>query len=68
MLICVVDKGCGGLDNVTIWGKKADGGVRIIVLALLLTIYRTFLTVGCSSSFLFLKFFSFLLLLSYLLP
>ena len=27
MSICVVDKGCGGLDNVTMWGRKAGGGL-----------------------------------------
>lgn len=33
MSICVVDKGCGGLDNVTMWGRKAGGGPRIEELA-----------------------------------
>ena len=27
MLIYVVDKICGGLDNVTMWGRKAGGGL-----------------------------------------
>ena len=27
MSICVVDTHCGGLDNVTIWGRKAEGGL-----------------------------------------
>ena len=26
MPICVVDKHCGGLDNGTMWGRKAGGG------------------------------------------
>ena len=33
MLICVVDKGCGGLDNVMIWGRKEEGASRIEELA-----------------------------------
>ena len=33
MLICVVDKGCGGLDNGTMWGRKEEGASRIEELA-----------------------------------
>ena len=33
MSICVVDKGCGGLDNGMIWGRKEEGASRIEELA-----------------------------------
>ena len=33
MLIWVVDKSCGGLDNGMIWGRKEEGASRIEELA-----------------------------------
>ena len=67
MSICVVDKGCGGLDNVMILGGK-EGGLKYRCSSELLELYRTFLDIVWFFFFSFFKIFSFLLLPLHLLP